>query len=71
MKHLDNLHKSFAQVCCPHVNVSNKKIHLQAIVIVLVFIASSLLFEAHLGTLFYLGAAVVMGALVGYNTVAE
>jgi hypothetical protein len=55
MKHLDNLHKSFAQ----------------AIVIVLVFALSTLFMDAHVGMYFFVGAAVVCGAMVGYNSVDE
>jgi len=55
MKHLDNLHKSFAQ----------------AIVIVLVFALSTLFMNAHVGVYFFVGAAVVCAAMVGYNSVDE
>jgi hypothetical protein len=55
MKHLDNLHKSFAQ----------------AFVIVLVFLLSTLIFGTTVGIYFFIGAAIVCAAMLGYNSVDE
>lgn len=56
MKHLDNLHKSFAS----------------AVSIILVVIISLFIFEnVHIGLYFLFGSCIVCGAIVLYNSVNE
>ena len=54
MKHLDNMHKSFAQ----------------SFVIVLVFVGSHVLYDTPISPMFVIGALIVVSATVAYNQAA-